>query len=142
MVSGRNVKRSLRKVLFRASVNYEELQTVIIDVEGIINSRPLTYIYDDDVEEVLTPSHLVLGRRLPSTFDEPFDDGVDVDSAVITKRTKYLKSLSDYYWKRFREEYLLELRMAHVQGGYPARKPEVGEVVVIEGTTKRNDWRL
>ena len=136
------VKRSLRKVLFRASVNYEELQTVIIDVEGIINSRPLTYLYDDDVEEVLTPSHLLLGRRLLSTFDEPFDDGVDVDSAVITKRMKYLKSLSDHYWKRFRDEYLLELRSQHVQGGDPTRVPEAGEVVVIEGTTKRNDWRL
>ena len=55
---------------------------------------------------------------------------------------KYLKSLSEHYWKRFREEYLLELRNHHVQGGDPVRKPEVGDVVVIEGLSKRNHWRL
>ena len=49
------VKRSLRKILFRASVTYEELETVLVNVEGIVNSCPLTYIYDDDVEEVITP---------------------------------------------------------------------------------------
>ena len=136
------VKRSLRKVLFRSSVNYEELQTVIIDVEAIINSRPLTYVSDNDVEETLTPAHLLLGRRLLSTFDESFDDGADVDNTVLTKRMKYLKTLSEHYWKRFREEYLLELRAQHVQGSDPARKPEVGEIVVIEGTVKRNDLRL
>ena len=129
-------------MLFRASVTYEELLTTIIDVEGIINSRPLTYVYGDDVEEILTPSHLLLGRRLLSTFEEPFEDGQLVDNVVLTKRMKYLKTLSEHFWKRFSEEYLLELRSHHVQGKDPERKPEVGEVVVIESTSKRNDWRL
>ena len=136
------VKRSLRKILFRSSVTYEELETVVANVEGIVNSRPLTYIYDDDVEEVLTPSHLLLGRRLLSTFDHSFEDGAEVDNAVLTKRMKYLKSLSDHYWKRFKEEYLLELRSQHAQGSDPSRSPVVGEVVVLEGLAKRNSWRL
>ena len=136
------VKRSLRKILFRSSVTYEELETVVTNVEGIVNSRPLTYIYDDDVEEVLTPSHLLLGRRLLSTFDQPFDDGAEVDNAVLTRRMRYLKSLSDHYWQRFKEEYLLELRAQHSMGCDPSRSPVVGEVVVLEGQTKRNSWRL
>ena len=84
--------------------------TVVVSIEGIVNSRPLTYIYDDDVEEVLTPSHLLLGRCLPSTFDQPFDEGMAIDNEVITRRTRYLRSLTDHYWRRFKEEYLLELR--------------------------------
>ena len=83
---------------------------MVVSIEGIVNSRPLTYIYDDDVEEVLTPSHLLLGRRLPSTFDQPFDEGMAIDNEVITRRTRYLRSLTDHYWRRFKEEYLLELR--------------------------------
>ena len=59
-----SVKRSLRKILLRSSVNYEELNTIIVEIEAIVNSRPLTYICDDEVEEVLTPSHLLLGKRL------------------------------------------------------------------------------
>ena len=54
----RTVKSSLRKTLGRARLNYEEMETVTSEIEMIINSRPLTYI-QDDVEEVLTPSHLI-----------------------------------------------------------------------------------
>ena len=136
------VKRSLRKILFRASVNYEELQTIIVEIEGIVNSRPLTYIYDDSVEEILTPSHLLLGRRLLSKFEEDFDDGNEVDNTVLTKRMKHLKSLSESFWSRFKEEYLLELRAQHVQGNDPSRTPEIGEIVVVEGKSKRNSWKL
>ena len=54
----------------------------------------------------------------------------------------YLRSLSEHFWKRFRDEYLLELRSHHTQGNDPERLAEVGEIVVIHGTNKRNDWRL
>ena len=58
------MKRSLRKILFRSTVNYEEILTIITEIEGIINCRPLTHIYNDNTEEVVTPSQLIYGRRL------------------------------------------------------------------------------
>ena len=133
------VKRSLHKVLFRASVNYEEL---LIEIEGVINSRPITYIYNDEVDDVLTPAHLLLGRRLLSKFDESTYEVHEDDNVVLSKRMQYIKSLSDHYWQRFTNEYLLELRARHSQGQNPARKPDIGEVVVIRGKAKRNLWRL
>ena len=56
--------KSLRKVLGKAQLSYEELETVLKEVEEVLNSRPLTYVYSDITEEPLTPSHLVTGRRL------------------------------------------------------------------------------
>ena len=48
------VKRSFRKVLGKAQLSYEELLTILTEVEGILNSRPLTYVYSDITEEPLT----------------------------------------------------------------------------------------
>ena len=57
------VKRSLRKILRRNSASYDELRTMIVDIEAVINC----YLYSDEVDEVLTPFHLIMGRRLISS---------------------------------------------------------------------------
>ena len=58
------VKRILRKILGKQELNYEELLTFKIKVEGVINSHPLCQIYDTNVDNIITLSHLVFGRRL------------------------------------------------------------------------------
>lgn len=58
----RSTKRCLKKIVGRAKLSYDELLTAITEVEMIINSRPLTYLSSDDVEEPLTPAHFLTGR--------------------------------------------------------------------------------
>ena len=58
------VKTCLKKVLGNAKLSYEELESVLIETEGVLNSRPMTYVYDVLTETPITPSHLVIGRRL------------------------------------------------------------------------------
>ena len=43
----RLLKQLLKKTLGRASLTYEELETVLCDCEALINSRPLTYVSED-----------------------------------------------------------------------------------------------
>ena len=54
-----NVKRCLRKTIRNARLSYDDLHTVLVEMEGTVNSRPLTYVSSDDPEEPLTPSHHV-----------------------------------------------------------------------------------
>ena len=56
------IKRALQKTLKNSKLTYEELETVIVQIECVINSRPISYIYEDDLAEPLTPSHLLYKR--------------------------------------------------------------------------------
>ncbi|XP_020605307.1 uncharacterized protein LOC110044129 [Orbicella faveolata] len=61
----RSVKHCLKKTLGASRVDYEEFETTLVEVEGILDSRPLTYV-TEDFEEPLTQSSLCIGRRLLS----------------------------------------------------------------------------
>ncbi len=62
----RSTKRCLRKIVGQARLTYDELLTAIVEVEAVLNSCPLSYVSMDDIEEPLTPSHLLIGRRIES----------------------------------------------------------------------------
>ena len=49
-----STKRCLKKTVGRSSLNFEELRTVLLEVEGTLNNWPLTYLYDEE-EGVLQP---------------------------------------------------------------------------------------
>ena len=75
----KSTKRCLKKMIGRAKFTYDELLTAITEVEVVINSRPLSYVSPDDLEELLTPSHLFVGRRLLSLPDD-FHYGQEEDT--------------------------------------------------------------
>ena len=57
----RSTKRCLKKSL-KHKLSYEEMNTIVTEVEVVLNSRPLTYLQTDSTE-VLTPFHLYTGSR-------------------------------------------------------------------------------
>ena len=101
-----STKRCLRKMVGQASLNYDELLTAVTEIESIINSRPLSYISAGDTEEPLTPSHLLIGRRvlnLPDYLDHLCDQGdedFDINSSQLTRRTRHLSNTLNHFWKR------------------------------------------
>ena len=65
-----SVKGCLRKTLGNARLTFDELSTLLTEIECTLNSRPLTCEYNEVEEEVLTPSHLIYGRRLKTLPDK------------------------------------------------------------------------
>ena len=43
----KSTKRCLRKVVGRARFSYDEMHTVIVEIEAIVNGRPLSYVHPD-----------------------------------------------------------------------------------------------
>ena len=71
-------------------------------------------MYSEDIEALLTLSHLVMEKcllALPETIVGESDE-VDLRSD-LTRTAKYLQTLSIHFWNRFRREYLLNLRENH-----------------------------
>jgi len=60
-------KMSLKKVLGRSKISLTVLQTLVVEVEAILNDQPLTHVSSDlDDNEPLTPAHLLHGHRITS----------------------------------------------------------------------------
>ena len=129
-------KRCLWKTLRNAKLNYDESHTALVEVEGTLNSRPLTYVSsDDDPEEPLTPSHLMYGRRilsLPQVIGNR-DTSLDhtVSSEDLPRRRKYLGLLLEHFWRRWSREYVTELRNMHRQKSRPRSSIAVSEGNVV-----------
>ncbi len=61
------MKTLLRKVLTPHPLRFDELYTILTEVEAVLNSRPIVPLYSTDVNEsTLTPGHFLIGRPLKS----------------------------------------------------------------------------
>ena len=95
----RSVKIALKKVIGRSTLDYDELSTALTEIEGVINARPTTYVYDDEksVLYALSPSQLIYGRRLGSSPNSQQDEIVRVDQRPIQNLVPiWLSSFSRY----------------------------------------------
>ena len=113
----RSVKRCLLKVIGRAMVGIMAPSTILVEIEGVINFRPLTYVYDDaeGISFPLTPCHLLNGQNL---LQEPNDGSPRFAEIVSTyetlsKRAKYHFRLLWDFSKRWKSEYLYGHMEAH-----------------------------
>ena len=134
-----------------ARFSYDEMHTAVVEIEAIVNSRPLSYVYPDDFQQPLTPSHLLVGRRLLSlpdhlTYLEPEgDEDFELSTESLQRRAKHLSSVLNHFWRRWSREYLLELRDTHRhRGPKKSGKPiAVGDVVLIhDEDNPRGFWKI
>ena len=133
-----SVKRPLRKVLSNTTLRYNEVLTILMEIEAMINNRPLTYVYPE-MDEALTPNHLIFGRRINTVAEKVGDS-----TAKVEKRVQYLETLLEHFWNRWNKEYLTELR-EHWQRKRTKRQPiaRVNDIVLImDDKLARSKWRV
>ncbi|GFV65777.1 integrase catalytic domain-containing protein [Trichonephila clavipes] len=134
----KTIKDPLRKILGRALLTFEELSTILSEVEVIVNHRPLTYVENDPGEpEPLTPAHfLELGygdSKYPIHFIELINATTAKESYKKRKRTLFLKQL----WRRWKEQYLLQLKTAnHFKTPSVHKNLKLNDVVLVEENVK------
>lgn len=144
----RTVKSSLRKLMRKSKLTSEQTETMLLEVEAVVNSRPLTYTYTDAKEpSPICPAHFLVGRSLLASPERPNNDydaiSPQTTRSDISKKLRHRQKLIDHLWMRWKKEYLLELRALHLYPAHPSSCLRVDDVVIIEEPgISRGVWPL
>jgi len=99
------VKLILKKLIMNEKLLYDELITVLLEIEVIVNNRPLTFVSTDVMEPALTPNHMLFGRKLNVELNST---RANVENEIEPEeRAKVVKEIIDTFWKRWSNEYLI-----------------------------------
>lgn len=154
------VKRSLRKTLGRQHLPLEDLRTLIVETECILNSRPITHVTSDSegpqqfAVSPLSPAHFLnCGKimvSLPTTAADDDDDYQPQSSTVseVSKRWQREEERLHKLWTVWKTEYLQFLRSRSITLKKPQHNTtpgtsNVGDVVIVEDPSlPRTFWKI
>lgn len=103
----KSAKTYLRRVLGQALLTFEELYTLLAEIEACLNSRPFTPMSSDPNDfTALTPGHFLIGSSLTSISQ------TDLQETASNRSTRYqlLIKLQQHFWSRWTVEYLSQLQ--------------------------------
>ena len=135
------VKQGLRRSNGKRILTHAELEVTLVEVEMMLNSRPLTFVGDKfEQNEVLTPAHFLIGRNTLSKCVENSED-LSFQTVDLAQRWQCRSEALNEFWQFWSNNYLRYLP--------PFKGPKVdktlkeGEVVLIrEENIPRLRWPL
>ncbi|XP_062557114.1 uncharacterized protein LOC134221972 [Armigeres subalbatus] len=135
----RSAKIHLVKVVGETPLSPEDFTTLLVQIEGCLNSRPLTPMSDDPNDlEPLTPSHFLIGSSLQSLPDP------DLENVKLNRldRFQLMQKLLQDFWKRWRREYLCQLQGRNKRWKPPIKVDIGGLVIIREDNQPPMKWKL
>ncbi|XP_064074465.1 uncharacterized protein LOC113394292 [Vanessa tameamea] len=97
----KSAKTHLKRVIGDSTLTFEELSTILTQIEACLNSRPMSYLSEDPGDpQPLTPGHFLIGEQMVAIPDEASTD-VHVTGLQRWKMTQ--KMINDF-WKKWSEE--------------------------------------
>ena len=137
-------KSCLKKVMVKALLTFEELQSIITEIENALNSKPSTYIDEDPDSNIITPNHLIYGQDINEKCFET-NHVPNISSTNAEDLAAHMKLVLENYSKCFETEYTLALQEQHFyvntrNGSY--KRELTGDIVLIkEDLLARMSWR-
>lgn len=118
----KSLKYHLKRVIGEQKLTYEEFSTLLAQLEGCLNSRPLCPL-SEDVEDLdfLTPSHFLASGPTLTIVETEHD---------LRTRWQLVQKIYQDVWKRWRTEYLTQL---NTRSKWQRLQPNlnIGDVVII-----------
>ena len=133
-------KRHLKRIVGETKLTFEEMTTILCQVEACLNSRPLTTSLDandDDGVAPLTPGHFLIGRPL-----EALPDRISTEPIHGFKRWQLCQALTQHFWKRWSTKYLNGLQRFN-KWRLPRRNLQIDDIVLVkDNRTSPCQWPL
>lgn len=123
----KSLKSHLYRVIGDTILSFEELCTVLTQIESVMNTRPLCRTLSSDPSEplALTPAHFLNLTPLKCLPAEEIDENL-----TTLARHDLLDKLVQSFWKRWRREYLHTLQSRR-KWNTPVDPVVVGSVVIL-----------
>ena len=124
----------------RSQLDHELLATLLAEVTGIVNNRPITAISSDiDQPSPLTPAMLLTMKKRPLGPPPGVFVAQDLYAKQYWRRAQYL---ADQFWLRWRHEFLQNLQV-RPKWCERQRNLSVGDVVLVkDNDVARNEWPM
>ncbi|VDP59706.1 unnamed protein product [Heligmosomoides polygyrus] len=142
-------KSAFCKTVGKSLLSLEALQTTIVEIEAVINSRPLTPFRESDVfAHILKPIDFTspeVNIQLPPVSQLP-DQHQDVSHRLVDWYKDTTKVL-DSFWDIWHSDYLAALRerqqIPHRQKRSATKTPKEGDIVLMaDDKLPRGQWPL
>ncbi|XP_054745765.1 uncharacterized protein LOC129250147 [Anastrepha obliqua] len=135
----KSAKHLLVRAVGNALLTAEETATLLVEVEAVLNFRPLAPLSDDPNDgEALTPAHLLIGCPLRALPPEK----VPVNFSRCLERCQLACSLKQQFWRAWSKSFLLELQKRK-KWVHPQSNVEPGQLdVVHEDNVPPQHWVL
>ncbi|XP_055522910.1 uncharacterized protein LOC129717092 [Wyeomyia smithii] len=120
-------KRQLYRQLGNSKLSFEDLATILAQIEASMNSRPIVPLSEDPNDiSALTPAHFLIGSTMHSLPEK------DLHHTPTSRLDHYQRMQKVYqqFWHHWRTEYLQELQR-DTKTCHPNRCIQPGRLVVL-----------
>jgi hypothetical protein len=106
----KSMKYHMRRVIGNACISFEEMPTILTQIEACLNSHPLCQIPPDPKDpQALTPGHFLIGGPLLALPDS------DYSNIPMNRLShwQFVQQCIQHLWKRWSRDYLHLLQRRH-----------------------------
>ena len=137
----KSMKSHLKKVASNLNFTYEEFATILIKIEAVLNSRPMSPLTENPSEILpLTPGHFLRGAPIIAPPEAPKEP--PLESVSFVKRWERLKALQHIFARRWKNEYITELQR-RVKWKSEQHNIKLNDFVIVkDDLLPPTEWRL
>ncbi|XP_033231913.1 uncharacterized protein LOC117182907 [Belonocnema kinseyi] len=140
-VGVKSFKQHLIKTVGNTLLTYDQLETYVVEIAGILNSRPISPLSNDPIDLLpLTPSHFLIGSSL-STIPQA---NLEKTPTGRLSAWQHVQMLRQHFWRRWHREYLHQLTNRSKWRNNPTDEEiKVGILVLLkEDNLPPLSWKL